>query len=291
LINTPVIYSDSESQVSSDLTIPERRKPIWLNWFTALLTPQQWLNDLVFTKYHGGSTAPTWVSGNTYAYGDNALYLDNAVYECTNLSGVTSSTPPNQDTANWHKILDSFIGIAERIKYTGQKFYLEYLLNRYFQIGDVSLPWYGSQNWFNNLQYEPGQNVYYTDGNLYTCILAPTANQVPTDATYWTLNPQIYIIGNEVNIGDFWMGTESEGSPQPYMPIDSRFASSWMPINSSVYQDNSFTVYVPAAVAAQITANIVALIPGSLDTYVELITSILNNYIRGGKKFNVTTYP
>lgn len=35
--------------------------------------------------------------------------------------------------------------------------------------------------------YTVGQFVSYTNGNVYRCILNTTANQVPTDATYWIL--------------------------------------------------------------------------------------------------------
>lgn len=249
MFTTPTIYADNEAQIASDLLPPSRRLPNWLNWFTAILTPQQWLNDLVFTKYYGGSNAVMWVSGNTYAYGDNVLYLDNAVYECVNLNGVTSVTSPNNDTTNWIKILDTFVGVAERVRYTGQQIMLEYLLNKYFDVGTVTLPWTGASH----------------------------ANQ-------------IYIGRNTVNNSSMWMATQSEGSPQSYMAIDSKNETNWMPISSSAQQLNSFTIYVPSATATAINTSITTVIPGSSDTYVTLITSIVNNYVRAGKIFNVTTY-
>lgn len=140
MISVPTIYDDNEGQIGSDLSIPERRKTNWLKWFTSILSPQQWLNDLVFNKYYGGSNAADWISGNTYAYGDNVKYVDYSVYECVNLSGVTSSTPPNEDTKNWIKILDTFVGVGERVLYTGQTAKLEYLLNYYFSAPGVTLP-------------------------------------------------------------------------------------------------------------------------------------------------------
>lgn len=33
--------------------------------------------------------------------------------------------------------------------------------------------------------YTTGQQVTFTDGNTYTCIVNTTANQTPTDTTYW----------------------------------------------------------------------------------------------------------
>lgn len=290
MINVPTIYADVENQIGNDLSIPQRRKPVWLNWLRSILTPQQWLNDLVFTKYYAGSNATVWVSGNPYVYGDDVIYLDNSVYECINPLGVTSTEVPNLDADNWIKILDTFIGVGERVKYTGQKMFLEYLLNKYFMVGYVGLIWFGSQPWYNDIEYVAGQVVYYSDGKLYTCILNTTSFQNPTDATYWVLNPQIFIIRNTVVVGDFWMGTQSEGIPQSYMPIDSSTASNWMPITSAAQQLNSFTIYVPSVVAGDINAKINLLIPNTQDTYKELINSIVSPYVRAGKIFNITTY-
>lgn len=146
MIATPAIYSDNESQVGSDLSIPQRRTTIWLNWLTAILKPQQWLNDLVFTKYYGGSSAADWNGATTYAYGDNVKYVDYSVYECINTAGITSATPPSEDTTNWIKVLDTFVGVGERVKYTGQAIVLEYVLNYYFSVGTTTLPWTGASH-------------------------------------------------------------------------------------------------------------------------------------------------
>ena len=289
MVNTPVIYGDNELQVANDLSPTKRRLPIWLAWFQSLLTPQQWLNDLVFTKYYGGSSAAAWVSGNTYSYADNVLYLDNSVYECINPLGITSATPPNLDTANWIKILNTFIGIAERIRYTGQKCFLEFFLNRYFQVTGTGLPFNASAKWYNNVPYSVGQNVYYTNGKLYTCILAHT-NQLPTNTTYWVLNPSIYIIRQSTNNNSFWMATSNAGSPNSYMPIGSNNATQWMPLVATAYQPYSFIVYVPSALATTINTNLNVVVPGTSDNYQTLITNILTNYVRSGKMFNVTTY-
>lgn len=249
MVNTPVIYNDDESIISNDLSPVERRKTNWLNFLTSILSPQQWLNDLVFTKYYGGSDASAWISGNTYDYGDNVLYLDNAIYECVNLSGITSSTPPNLDTENWIKILDTFVGLAERVKYTGQQIMLEYLLNKYFAIGAVSLPWTGASH-----------------------------------------STQIFLSRNTINNNTLWMSTTPEGMPEYYMPVDSSYASSWMPLVASAEQPYSFTINVPSAVATSINTQITTVIPGSSDTYITLITSLVNNYVRAGKQFNIITY-
>jgi hypothetical protein len=289
MISTPDIYSDNETQVASDLSPSKRRLPIWLAWFQSILQPQQWLNDLVFTKYYGGSSAPAWVSGNPYSYGDDVLYLDNSIYECVNPAGITSTTPPNLDSANWIKILNTFIGIAERIKYTGQKCFLEFFLNRYFQVTGTGLPFKASAKWYNNVSYLIGQNVYYTDGNLYTCILANT-NQLPTNNTYWVKNPSIYIVRKATNNNTFWMATLNTGTPNSYMPLNSNNSAQWMPLSATTSQPYAFTVYVPSVLASSINTNLNIVVPGTSDNYQTLITNLLSKYVRAGKMFNVTTY-
>jgi len=146
MITVPTIYTDNEGQVASDLSIPSRRQSIWLNFLTALLYPQTWLNNLVFNKWFSGSGASLWTSGSTYVYGDNVKGADYAVYECINLNGVTSTTPPYSDPTNWQRICDTFVGVGERAMYTGQLGMLEYILNYYFGIGTVTLPWTGASH-------------------------------------------------------------------------------------------------------------------------------------------------
>lgn len=285
----PNIYNQNLGQLWQDNLPVDKRLPKFIAWGAWLLTPLQWLRDLIFGDYYAGSTAALWAGSTTYAYGNRVCYVDNAIYECINPAGITSSTPPNQDTTNWMKVLDTFVGLYERSLYTGQKTMLEFALNRYFKVTTLSLAFFSSAKWYNNIAYAPGQNVYYTDGKLYTCILANT-NELPTNATYWVLNPAIYIVREAVVTGEFWMATTNTGSPNSYMPIDSSYATSWMPIIPSTQQLDSFIIYVPAALALTINANIIAATPNTSDTYKTLITSIVSKYVRAARQFNVLTY-
>ena len=142
------IYQQNYGQTYNDNVPVQYRKPKFLAWGTWLFTALQWLHDLLFSGgYSDGSTAPNWVSGSNYAYGAQVIDVDYKVYSCINTAGLTGDTVnPHLDPANWFKVLDSFIGVRERAYYTGQKIMMEYLLNRYFQVGVTTLPFQGASH-------------------------------------------------------------------------------------------------------------------------------------------------
>ena len=248
MINAPTIYADNENQLANDVIVPNRRLTKWLAWFGCLLQPQQWLNNLVFNKYYSGLLSPMWVSGNTYAYGVDIMDVDYSVYECINVNGVTSATHPNQDSSNWIKILDTFVGAGERILYTEQKAMLEYLLNYYFQVGNVALPWVTS------------------------------ASPVTSGA-----NKQIYISNNATYNG-FWLTNTNLQNLTSYMANSSAYQKSFMR-NVSVAIGYAFTINVPVAVDAAITANQVNGV-----TAQQIIRSIVSKYSQANFVFNYLTY-
>lgn len=248
MITPPAIYTDNEGQVSKDLLPPFRRLPKWLAWFVSILTPQQWLNDLAFTGYYGGSTAVAWGNGNTYNYGDQVKYVDYSVYESVNTSAFVSTIAPPADiydavlgTGNWVRVLDTFVGVGERVRYTGQKTMLEYILNYYFQVGVVATPWMGASH----------------------------------------VN-QIYISNGIRNIA-FWLSNGAAGSLTSYMANNSVFQQYFM--GNAYSLGGNFTIYVPVAVDAAITANQVAGV-----TAEDVIRSIADRYVQAGKLYDYQTY-
>lgn len=97
-------------------------------WLTVLVKPAQLEQDLIANDYDNGSTAPFY-SGIIYVPGDRVIGTDNALYEC--IANVGGIPPPNAQY--WLKLLDTYIGVQERIKYNGQKLVLEFALNRFFR--------------------------------------------------------------------------------------------------------------------------------------------------------------
>jgi len=151
----------------TNLTPPSKRKPTTLAYLGVFAWKLQFLHDLFFNYYANGSIAPFWVSGNTYSFESKVVDIDNAVYSCTSSTGVTSTTNPKNDTANWIKILNTYIGVRERVAYTGQTAILEYALNRFFLVA-VSLP-FARANHINQIYIvnnaQPNNRFYLTRGN------------------------------------------------------------------------------------------------------------------------------
>lgn len=105
-----------------------QRKPYWILFARALNSYFQYLNFL-FRYYMNGSTdTGYWNVLSTYSKGDRVRSI-NGVYE----SLVDSNTGNViTDTDYWIKVLDSFIGVNERVRYNGRKLTFEWALNRYF---------------------------------------------------------------------------------------------------------------------------------------------------------------
>lgn len=213
-----VIYAQNEGQMSSDLSPPLRRLPKWLAWLLCLFNPIQWDHDLLFTNgYSDGSSAANWVSGNTYAYAARVVDVDYQVYECKNLTGVTSTTNPHLDAANWFKVLDTFIGSRERSYYNGNLLMLEYILNRYFQVGSIVLPWSGP---------------------------------IKSGA-----NKQIYLVNTNNAVSNFWLSNGSAGALTSFMPNKSNFSQNYLGNAYNAFSKYGFDIYCPSAIATAIGNN------------------------------------
>lgn len=131
----PNIYNQNFGKIWSDNLPPDYNLPKFKAWGAWLLTPLQWLRDLIYGDYSNGFTGNDWVTGTNYIYGDRVRYTDNRVYELTNIAGLTPSTvAPDLDPANWFKVLDTWIGLRERAKYNSQKIMMEYILNKFFRV-------------------------------------------------------------------------------------------------------------------------------------------------------------
>ncbi len=105
-----------------------QRLPQWITFARVLLSQNKRLGDL-FVRYMNGSDDLNYWSG-AVAYSKGDLVKD--------LYGVfESKTDANtgnalSDSTNWLKVLDSFIGANERVKYKANYLTLTYALNRLF---------------------------------------------------------------------------------------------------------------------------------------------------------------
>lgn len=68
---------------------------------------------------------------NTATYGLNDVVIFNfQVY--ISLKAANTANSPDASPLWWYKIVDNFIGVNERVMYTGRKLTLEWALNKYF---------------------------------------------------------------------------------------------------------------------------------------------------------------
>lgn len=162
------IYDYNLNLATLQLTPPLKRKPNRLAFYGIFDTVLQRLHDGFFDRYADGDASVDWVSGGTYSYEDRVRDIDNAIYELITISGVTGlTTNPKDDTTNWIKVQNVFIGARERVQYTSQKIFIEYALNRFFKVGAPTLPFTGAshttQIWISNAN-NPQTNFWLSNG-------------------------------------------------------------------------------------------------------------------------------
>lgn len=225
-IPNPNIYNQNEAAIASDLQPPHKRLTGWLEWYTSLLSPNQRDRDLLFDSYANGSAAPNWVASTPYPYLQQVIYVDGSVYELQNVAGLTSATPPNEDTDNWLKIQDTWIGSRERAKYNGQLIMVEYILNKYFKVPPTTLPFTGAshstQMWILNTANSNG-NFWLSNGGVgaLTGYMSNTSKfQRNFMGNSYTYNPNAFTIKVPVAVYNAIAaiqpsGVSSPGDPAP----------------------------------------------------------------------------
>jgi len=119
------VYDVDFSKVGPRLLPPDKRQPLMLSWIAAILAPLQWVANLWFKEYRTGSTALLWLSTTTYVKYQRVIY-NTIVYE----SLINGNTSLPTVTSAWQVVQGNFIGISERILYTGQTLTLTYALNK-----------------------------------------------------------------------------------------------------------------------------------------------------------------
>lgn len=113
--------------VTSNLPL-NKRTTIHKAWLNALTNPVQRLNDLLY-YYDNGKTYSTYSTGTTYSLGDRisgGLKYNNTIYEANNTNSGTFSL------TYWDKVLPTFIGYEERLKYIDSRIVFEWALNKHF---------------------------------------------------------------------------------------------------------------------------------------------------------------
>ena len=105
-----------------------QRLPKWVVMAQALLSPETRLYNLLYRYINGSDDLLYWNVSTTYGAGELVKDI-NGVYESIAGGNTGNATT---DPTKWLKVLGSFIGAKERIKYRGNYLTLTYALNRYF---------------------------------------------------------------------------------------------------------------------------------------------------------------
>lgn len=129
------IYDVDFSQLGPRTLPPDKRLKNNLSYLAVLLSPLQWISNLWLRDYRIGSTAIPYVISTTYAKYDR-VKQNTIIYE----SLVNGNTANPSDTTKWMIVQKNFIGLTERLLYTGQTLTLTYALNKRFNTNFVQPP-------------------------------------------------------------------------------------------------------------------------------------------------------
>lgn len=122
---------------------PDHRTPFFIAWVRGLISQLKRLYNIMygFMTYSAiEGTAPDYYDSSTsYTYDDEVIY-NYQVYK--SLSSPNSNNTPDLSPNDWQLIINNFIGLLERARYSFQKIVLEWALNHYFhhEISLESLP-------------------------------------------------------------------------------------------------------------------------------------------------------
>lgn len=153
---------------------PNKRKSNWSAFFSSpvgylVQRYEQFIYGYGLYGFAPGSDCELWVSGTAYTYNAHVLYRG-AIYEMINFDGITSTTPPNFDTANWSVLQNNWICARERVKYTSSTISMELALNHYFNVGAWQVPFeradHGMMIWIENTPNDLSAFWLANDSNL-----------------------------------------------------------------------------------------------------------------------------
>ena len=107
----------------------ELLQPIQKAWIVTIAKPLSLLHSILLLRFWDGDNSAKYNNANAYLVG-NTVRFRNKIYLCVKDAAI-GVTPTN--TLYWVKMLDSWIGLKERLHYNGQVIILEFLLNRWFE--------------------------------------------------------------------------------------------------------------------------------------------------------------
>ena len=189
--NTPAIRQQAEQQAQAEAVSILKSKYITCDEFT---NTGAWNSAGPAVGIYPGRkplTAVAWVSGTTYAIGAQILYTDGNIYQC-----ITANSDVAFTSGHWLNL-----GANNSIPYYAND---RVFINPAPIYSATSTYALGVQTMYNALwaastNYACGQQILYSDGNIYTCIV-PNADANFILAHWALVGPQQYH-------GSIWINT------------------------------------------------------------------------------------
>lgn len=108
---------------------PDKRFNPMSNWVTALLSPIQYVQAMLY-RFVNGSDDAEFNIVTSYSFGSFCVYQNKVYFKYT--SGSNTTDYPPLDTTNWYKVIDGKFGIEVKKRWYSGKLTLEYILNTFF---------------------------------------------------------------------------------------------------------------------------------------------------------------
>lgn len=175
------IYDVDFNQIAVQVTPPDKRNQRFIAWLKALVKPIQWLRDLWMGDYRTGTAAIAWVSGTSYNKYARVLYKQK-VYE----SLINGNTDDPTVQASWMVVQQNFIGVFERVQYTGVKLIFEFAINKYF--GSVFRQPPGVSDIYITVAAKP-YGVFISGGTVGTSSVVFANNSSQFIINYYVFSP------------------------------------------------------------------------------------------------------
>lgn len=121
-----MITSINFSKLIEALLPPDRRTYNTVKWNSSLSNEVQIDSDDVINIYKKGAIQTIWSAG-TYSINEVVRY-SKTIYRST--SDLNIDIP--SQTQNWVVVSENFIGVDDRLRFTGEKLTLEFALNEWF---------------------------------------------------------------------------------------------------------------------------------------------------------------
>ena len=228
-------YTYNIANATLNLLPPNKRKATSIAYLSASDTYLQYLHDLFFNGYADGDSSGDYNNAAPYAVGVKVRYIDNKIYERIGIGSTTGTIPT--DTDFWIPVLNNFIGVRERARYTSNRVVFEYALNKWFktQLNQFTA-WDGAGNptplsdiYIQNTPVDTNSFVVGVDEEESSSIwLTDSEQMVSVINLDYFFNPYMFVINIPIAVYDALLPSEPGGITTPKDNVVRAFADNYV---------------------------------------------------------------